>query len=395
MRFVLVAGLALAALVLTGLADGPASGATLGSLAPDESLTVASEAAGWLAHTQLRPDGAAIGADGSNDGPATARIALALHAAGLEQEARGPLAWLEAHPNTTATDSAGDSPPGLALLILVASAEGRSPNSFGGQDLVARLLATRQNDGQFGETSARYAADPPGGPVPRQGLVLTALGAAGQRDEEAAQWLLDRECPDGGWWRGRTEPSDACPQPDSVTTGLAMQGLAAVGQPVPTSAVDALAELQLPDGGFPFLPGLSNPFSTAIGLQGLLAAGQDPNSPRWRKGSDPSTGTLFQALQRFATDPSGGYSSAPGLPAQPGATETAVVAATGSALPLPATAEPPADATGDPQSSDPQGSAPVAPQAGGFSLPALLIVGALALGAIAALYVVRRRRQAL
>lgn len=397
----------LAALTMLLATPGTATADTRPTLAPDESLSVASQAAGWLAGSQIQPDGAIHDHSGRPDAVATGWSVLAMRAAGLDQESERPAGWLEGNVDALARDGDQDSPAGLALLVLVARAENRPAEAFGGQDLVARLLATRDPDGLFGPPHDLPGTDPIGGAPARQGLVLSALGAAGRTDAGAADWLEMRQCPDGGWQFRRIDPSTPC-QASPDVTGYAVQGLAAVGRQIPPDAIDALARMQRPDGGFGLFGTRSDAFGTALGLQALIAAGQDPNTQRWRKGTGAAAATPFQALLRYATDPSGGFSLQPNQPPDASWTARVVIAAAGQPLPL---------AASDPELGDQDGAAASDPNAsnttgasgsgsstdsGGittgsdsFSPIPLLAGGAVALGIVGAIYAYRRRRQAL
>lgn len=377
------------------------------TLAPDESLSVASQAAAWLAGSEIGPDGAIHGADGQPDAVATAWSVLALRAAGLEPESGRPAGWLEGHVDALARENDQDSPAGLALLVLVAVAENRPPQAFGGQDLVGRLLGTRRDDGRFGPADSLPRTDPVGGVPARQAVVLSALGAAGRTDAGAAEWLEARQCPDGGWQFQRTDPGTRC-RPTPEVTGYAMQGLAAVGRAVPPSAVDALGRLEQDDGTFSRPGTAGNAFGTAIALQGLLAAGQDPNTARWRKGTGAGAVSPFFALLRFATDRSGGFSLEPKGPPDPSLTARVVLAAAGQPLPIAAADPTLGDANGvapsTPGGSDSAGSSgsTSSSESGGTTTgsegfsPVRLLGGAVVvIGVVASIYAYRRRRQAL
>jgi hypothetical protein len=364
------------------------------TLAPDESRSIASQAAGWLAATALSPDGAVHDPSGAPDAVSTAWSVLAMRAAGLDPEAENPDRWLEQHVDALARDRGQDSPAGLAMLILVARAENRPADTFGGQDLVARLLATRAADGLYGAAAAdQRDSDPLGGIPSRQGLVLSALGSVGRTDADAAEWLEQRQCPTGGWQFDRISPNAPC-APDPVTTGYAVQGLAAVGREVPTSAIDTLARLQQPDGGFPLFPAVTDALATALGLQALIAAGEDPNTDRWRKGSGAAAATPFDALLRFDTDASAGFSTRPDTPPDTRLTSRVVIAAAGQPLPL-APADPTAGADESTGSQDPGTTTAAEESSDSFSAVPLVVVAVGALAGVGALYAYRRRRHAL
>src|SRR6202041_2968453 len=114
------------------------------------------------------------------------------------------LSYMEANVNDYVPQDGADGPGQLALLILDAHALGADPTSFGGTNLVARLLATEEtsgkNAGLFGTKS--QVNDFQAG-VYAQGLALAALAATGDTKgssiRTAESWLLDQQCADGGW----------------------------------------------------------------------------------------------------------------------------------------------------------------------------------------------------
>jgi hypothetical protein len=65
---------------------------------------------------------------------------------------------------------------------------------------------------------------------------------------------------------------------DDFNHGLAVIGLACTQNEVPAAAVEALRESQLEDGGWGF-DGASDPDTSSVGLQALLAAGVDVDDP--------------------------------------------------------------------------------------------------------------------
>jgi hypothetical protein len=253
--------------------------------------TPARSAAQWLAG-KLTPQGFIPQSGSSNpDLSATAQTVLALNAANVDPKgAATALDYLEAHLDDYVSNSGADGPGQLAQLILDAVALGVDPSSFGGSDLVTRLLATQQSSGPdaglFG--SETQAADFAAGNY-QQGLALVALAAVGVRGTPqttaAVQWLAAEQCPDGGW----TSPdnaNNACSGtpatfsgPDTNSTALALQGLTAQSgsSPAVAAALAFLTAGQDPDGGWSFYPntvatpGVTDPDSTALVVQGLAA----------------------------------------------------------------------------------------------------------------------------
>jgi hypothetical protein len=124
----------------------------------------------------------------------------------------------------------------------------------------------------------------------RQGLSLLALHTAGATPAPTAvTWLLDQQCSNGGWQSVRTDLSVACVTsdantfagPDSNSTALAIEGLAAVGghASAVTKGIDYLKTFQNSDGGFSLYLGAgSDANSTGLAVGAFAAAGFDPTT---------------------------------------------------------------------------------------------------------------------
>ncbi len=166
--------------------------------------------------------------------------------------------------------------------LLVVNAAGADPHAFAGFDLVAEILARQLPDGSF--------AYLPGGKgqINTTAFAILALAPVEEPAVEpalaaAAEWLLAQQGNDGGWGWGKAMASEV------DMTGAAIEALNAAGAPSAAAQQDAFAyleEAQLPDGGFPALPGgqsESNVASTAWAVQGIWAAGGNPET--WRTGS--------------------------------------------------------------------------------------------------------------
>jgi len=240
---------------------------------------------------------------------ATANAVLALTSAGTHTSlANSALVYLEGQVDTYVTVDGSDGPAELALLILDAKSLGVSPTSFGGTNLVARLLATQQTTGAqaglFG--TASQAADYDAGNYV-QGLALAALAAAGVTGTPAVvsaeSWLTVQQCPNGGWTFLNTtsNPCNGKPAhyagPDTNSTALAVEGMEAQGAlstKAAASALHFLKKAEDADGGWGYepntgsAPGSTDPDSTALVIQALLALGAPPASPEFTKsGTDP------------------------------------------------------------------------------------------------------------
>ncbi|MGA3147639.1 MAG: prenyltransferase/squalene oxidase repeat-containing protein, partial [Acidimicrobiales bacterium] len=222
-------------------------------------------------------------------------------------------------------------------------------------DLVSRLLATEQQDGPdrglFG-TEAQVADYAAGGY--QQGLALAALAAAGVTGPAqlgaAIDWLVHQQCPDGGWTSpdtavngcGGTPADDA--GPDTNSTALAIEGLAAQGAVTTALSDTALAFIgsaQDPDGGWSYFPdtaatpGSTDPDSTALVIQALVALGTSPASPTFTKAPDNDPVSALLSFQLTGGSDAGAFFFPPApAPASLISTYQAVPALAGLALPF-------------------------------------------------------------
>ena len=260
---------------------------------------------------------------------------------------------MEAHVDQYVTSNGVDGPGQLGLLILDAAALGADPRSFGGDDLVSRLLATEQQTGPdaglFG-TEAQVGDYAAGGY--QQGLALAALAAAGVRGNgqlgSAINWLIHQQCPDGGWTSPDTAvngcsgtPADQS-GPDTNSTALAVEGLAAQGAAAPalSHTVAFFDSAQDPDGGWSYFPntmatpGSTDPDSTALVIQALIALGVSPASPALTKGSDDPVSALLSFQLTGGSDAGAFFFPPAPAPASLISTYQAVPALAGLALPF-------------------------------------------------------------
>jgi len=239
------------ALVLAALAPAPAESSEAG------------RAFAWLQSAQ-NPDGGFGSAPGEESGAEmTAWAMLGLEAAGhnpydVARGDRNPVDFLRA--NVDELKSPGD----LARTILALEGAGADPRQFGGTDLLTRLLAKRRDDGSYvgWPNSTAFAV-----------IALRTAGASADLSPSLA-WLRQVQNSDGGWGDVPGSPSTA------DGTGAVMQALAGDSKPV-RRGLSFLREAQRPGGGFPLGGnGAVNTQSTAWAIQGILAAGADPDSFR-------------------------------------------------------------------------------------------------------------------
>lgn len=135
-------------------------------------------------------------------------------------------------------------------------------------------------------TSGLYgSADPTYDGVFRQSLSIIALKSAGASvPSKAINWLVQQQCPNGGF-EGFRDPANECKPSnpttytgiDSSSTALAAVALAAVGKKVAAAkAVRWLQNAQNGNGGMPyFRGGSSDAASTALALIAARAVGLD------------------------------------------------------------------------------------------------------------------------
>jgi len=171
--------------------------------------------------------------------------------------------------------------------ILAAQACGASAYSFAGRDLVAEVLKAREHDNSFEHL------------VNLTSFAIFALRAVGHSPSypairDAAGWIERQQSSDGGFSFGEHgSPGDV------DDTGTALQALADAGAHntrILGAAADYLIRSQNLDGGFPQQYGSeSNAQSTAWAIQGLIAAGRNPNTVR-RHGSRSPEGYLESLL---------------------------------------------------------------------------------------------------
>ena len=304
----------LAAATMTSFAP-PAGAASVQPQIPQ--FAVAQSAATWIAGQQA--------ADGSIGGSlsTTVNAILALAAAHVDTAgAQAALAYVEANANSYITVDGADGPGQLANLILDAHAMGVDPTNFGSTktNLVTRLLATEQTSGTdkglFG-TETQLNDFFVGTFV--QGLVFTALKAAGQTaDATAIGWLTAQQCSNGGWVLPDQTVGGGCAEDptnfvgaDDQTTSLAVQGLVAQGaltSGIEASALSFFSGGQDADGGWSDYPNSAaqpqqtDSQSTGLVTQALLALGLSPTSPTYTSSGHSPVAALLSFVVTSGSD---------------------------------------------------------------------------------------------
>jgi prenyltransferase beta subunit len=265
--------------------------AVLAAAAP--ALAAADTAA---AFDYLRMQQNADGGFGSGFSPdsslsSTADAMLAIVAAGgdlatFDKGGNTPLTYLAAQAPSAATG--GD----LAKLILAATAAGENPRQFGGVDSVAKLEALTGANGRIGAPTDTFFT---------HCLAVRALKSAKRPIPAAAVGLIKITQQDGGGWAWDGSSATAA---DTNTTAVAVQALAAAGD-IPTPIAQAMSYyhgIQNDDGGWPYQSPSSfgtatDANSTAVTIQAILAAGQDPAGADWTTTTGQTPVAALEGLQ--------------------------------------------------------------------------------------------------
>jgi energy-coupling factor transport system substrate-specific component len=312
---------ALMALVMAGAASAPTR------------AQAASGPAGYLLGAQNPDGGFGTSAGLPSNQLYAGWAALGLASAGydLNHVARGGASVIDYVRSGAGSADAGS----LERTILVARAAGQSARSFGGHDLIAALERRVRADGSVS------------GQVNLTAFAVLALRADGVVPAgRTLGWLERQQDGDGGFgFSGAGGSSDA------DDTGATLEALARAGGRAGTIRARAVAYLrrqQDGDGGFASQPGGgSNAQSTAWALQGLEAAGVNPDGLRPHGAPSPL------AYLRSLIGPGGRVAYARGNPQTPvWVTGEALMALQGKPLPLVAPPAPrPAPAAAQPATS--------------------------------------------
>jgi hypothetical protein len=234
----------------------------IGFLAPPAAqASSVSRAADWLERAQNADGGFGPSASDESRTETTCWAMLGLAAAGrnpldVAKSGQTPVDFLRSDLDSV------HSPGDLARTILALEAAGPDPRNFGSRNLVAELLDSRRKDGSYHgwPNSTAFAV-----------IALRSAGIDGGIPE-SLDWLRQVQNKDGGWGDTPGSPST------TDGTGAVLQALSPDSK-ASHDGVDYLRRAQHKGGGFPLGGnGAINTQSTAWAIQGLLAAGRDPDS---------------------------------------------------------------------------------------------------------------------
>jgi hypothetical protein len=297
---------------------------------------------GEAVHAQLDPATRALlylqtqqsNADGSlNKGDffSSELYAIGAAAAGYDpnvvRNGAGPsvIDFLNSHA-ASACPAAADPQPSAGrcgALIQAVVAAGKSPHAFATLDLVSRLNAYFNSaNGGYGDHQAFT-----------QALALQGLVAAGASVSPVAVTFVENAQDTDGGWNFTAVKNDPNNGSDTNSTAMLLMALDAAGDHTRDApALQWLHAQQNADGGFSFQATTpaspSDPDSTALVVQAIIGAGQDPAGCAWSKSGHTPYSELI-ATQ----DASGGYAF-PGNPS-PDAFTTAQVPPALDGVPLP------------------------------------------------------------
>ena len=219
------------------------------------------------------------GSNASGDVGLTADLAMALAATGTDGAAADRITdWLAANAGGYVNPAGADTvfAGGTAKLALVASIQGRDAGDFGGHDLTGTLLGRLQDNGRFTDTPSD------GSNQFTQALAVLALEHIDEAPKSAVDFLVSRQCPDGGFPLALNRTPENCvADPDS--TGIAVQAAVAADRTAEVlPSLDWLESTQHTSGGFfdARWPSRPNSNSTALAVQALAAGGRDAAAER-------------------------------------------------------------------------------------------------------------------
>jgi prenyltransferase beta subunit len=222
-----------------------------------------------------------------SDPDMTSWVALALAAADVNPHDQAKAGGTDAYTYLAAHAGELSVTTDFERELMVVNAAESPPQPLGGVDLVAAILARQLPEGGF----PHEAGGSPG--INDTIFAILALSPVKEPTVEAAvqralQFVLAEQDEDGSWTSYC--PKSVCPNWRGSTdmTGAAIEALNAAGMPGSEAQAKAIAflhETQLPDGGWPQYLGEpeSNVGSTAWAVQGIWAAGENPET--WRTGA--------------------------------------------------------------------------------------------------------------
>lgn len=299
-----------AAVITSGAVLLPTNAA--GALSSAQTAS-ARRAADYVA-SQVGPDGTVVSSyDGAPSVGLSYRAALALAEAGHGYDAfRRALTLAAVKVDAYTLTSSGGVRAGAAGLASVVAVAGASPaTSFGGRDLVARILSTQATSGELVDAGYSGALN--------HSIGLLGIGAAGLRTSDprvaaATAWLQGQQCGDGGWQNNERAVTGGAMAPctagseDVQTSGYAVQALLSLGVQPTGDAFAFFRAAQNASGGWGYSPGdESSGDGTGIVASALSALGVDVEGSAAAKGGNTPAAVLRQLQKPVGTSNAGAY----------------------------------------------------------------------------------------
>ncbi len=226
-------------------------------------------------------------------------VALALAAAGINPQDQSRSGGTSAY--TYLVEHAGGlrATTDFERELLVVDAAGTSPQDFGGVDLVEEILNRRLPEGGFFHEQGKQTPA-----VNDTIFAILALSpihepAVQEAVKSAVEWLEREQNSDGSWPSTCPRTVAGCsaggsdPEANVGMTGAAIEALNAAGShdtEAQQNALGYLHRVQEPDGGFAESPAQSaesETSSTAWAVQGMWAAGENPETWKQSTGREP------------------------------------------------------------------------------------------------------------
>jgi hypothetical protein len=312
-------------LALVVLVAGLAPGIVSAAPCPNPSVDHAAEVGRAITYLRdgQRADGGFEGfTAGQSDDFTTIRVAIALASAGCLQTdvassgQQTPLTYLANRATSYVKDPQNRTFPGRAGQLTVAvAAAGGNPTAFGTLNLVAEIMSTYDSSTGIFSSQAQSGFSSGAASTINQLWAIAGLAAAGQTvPTSATEYLLTLQETDGlgGWGFGFGSDLDTTAQ---VLWALGASRNTSLADVRVQQGLQYLTSKQISSGGWPGFDGSTNPDTTGVVIQGIAAIGVPPATIRSSAGSNGYDGlkSIQAADGSFGGNALGTADAIPGL----------------------------------------------------------------------------------